>query len=482
MTTTDTRGPHVPDDPARLNGWKEISAFLGKGVRTAQRWERTLKMPVHRIGHKGGEIVFAYRRELEEWLATAPFEAEPADEGASGNDGNGAPKAHPNGAPDGVNGGALTAPRHRRWLGVSMLGLLGVTMAVVAAIGTGGLSILSSPAARPPMRQPVSWKVAGDHLQTFDATGMLVWDHGFDFGLVDYTERDYLDLPANQAVIRDFDGDGAIETLFSAASRLGRQRHLYAFNSDGSVRFVDRPGGSATFGDTVYEPPWMSHRVFVGPKRNGSPAIWSVAIHGLWFPTRLRQLDGRGRLISEYWSNGYIETLGEHTWQERPMVFVGATHNQTAGASLAVFDHDEVAGSAPADDPRYRCHTCPSGGPGEFIVFPPGCLDRTGGDQAVVADVWPEGRNRLKVLVRHLAWPRPTAKPPEVRDVAYTLDARYRLVSVELPKDYLQLHARLAAQGVLDHPFGSDDERELGQAKRWNGTAFETMGPVAVSR
>jgi len=78
MTTTDPQGNRRPE--TRLSGWKEISAFLGKGVRTAQRWERTLKMPVHRIGHKGGEIVFAYADELNEWLRTAPFDAEPPDE------------------------------------------------------------------------------------------------------------------------------------------------------------------------------------------------------------------------------------------------------------------------------------------------------------------------------------------------------------------------------------------------------------------
>lgn len=34
----------------RLNSWKEIATFLGRGVRTVQRWERELQLPVHRIG------------------------------------------------------------------------------------------------------------------------------------------------------------------------------------------------------------------------------------------------------------------------------------------------------------------------------------------------------------------------------------------------------------------------------------------------
>ncbi len=52
-----------------LSSWKEIAAFLGKGVRTVQRWERTLGLPIMRPG--GSSIILARRRELEEWLSRA---------------------------------------------------------------------------------------------------------------------------------------------------------------------------------------------------------------------------------------------------------------------------------------------------------------------------------------------------------------------------------------------------------------------------
>jgi hypothetical protein len=29
-----------------LNGWKEIAGFFGRGVRTVQRWEQQLGLPV----------------------------------------------------------------------------------------------------------------------------------------------------------------------------------------------------------------------------------------------------------------------------------------------------------------------------------------------------------------------------------------------------------------------------------------------------
>lgn len=51
-----------------LNSWKEISAFLDRGVRTLQRWERDHRMPVHRIGDGPRSPVFAIPSELQAWI------------------------------------------------------------------------------------------------------------------------------------------------------------------------------------------------------------------------------------------------------------------------------------------------------------------------------------------------------------------------------------------------------------------------------
>ena len=39
-----------PRDARRLTGWKEIAGYFDKGVRTAQRWEAELGLPVRYIG------------------------------------------------------------------------------------------------------------------------------------------------------------------------------------------------------------------------------------------------------------------------------------------------------------------------------------------------------------------------------------------------------------------------------------------------
>ena len=55
----------LPDD--RLDSWKEIATYLGRGVRTVQRWEREERLPVHRLSHEKRGNVYARREELAAW-------------------------------------------------------------------------------------------------------------------------------------------------------------------------------------------------------------------------------------------------------------------------------------------------------------------------------------------------------------------------------------------------------------------------------
>ena len=57
--------------PTVLNSWKEIAGYLQRGVRTVQRWERDLHLPVHRIGTGKRSPVYATVSELKFWLATS---------------------------------------------------------------------------------------------------------------------------------------------------------------------------------------------------------------------------------------------------------------------------------------------------------------------------------------------------------------------------------------------------------------------------
>lgn len=56
-------------DAELLCCWKEIAQYMGKGVRTVQRWERELGLPVLRpIGADHKSAVVAHPHDLDAWL------------------------------------------------------------------------------------------------------------------------------------------------------------------------------------------------------------------------------------------------------------------------------------------------------------------------------------------------------------------------------------------------------------------------------
>jgi len=55
------------EQDGRLDSWKEIAAFLRRGVRTVQRWEATEGLPVHRHQHAKLGSVYALKSEVAAW-------------------------------------------------------------------------------------------------------------------------------------------------------------------------------------------------------------------------------------------------------------------------------------------------------------------------------------------------------------------------------------------------------------------------------
>jgi hypothetical protein len=55
-----------------LSGWKDIANYLGKAVRTVQRYEYELGLPVHRPSGKLYGAVIAAKSDLDAWVAARP--------------------------------------------------------------------------------------------------------------------------------------------------------------------------------------------------------------------------------------------------------------------------------------------------------------------------------------------------------------------------------------------------------------------------
>jgi TolB-like protein len=128
-----TSGPEGATLPGKkLDSWGEIASYLGREVRTVQRWERTEDLPVHRHEHKKKSTVYAFTGELDLWIkkrqpkddpeADAAFVPEP-DVDAPAGKANGDPALVGDAPADTI----ATEPANRmtrlgRWLGVAAIG------------------------------------------------------------------------------------------------------------------------------------------------------------------------------------------------------------------------------------------------------------------------------------------------------------------------------------------------------------------------
>jgi hypothetical protein len=65
--------PRKVEPPQFLTGWKEIANYLGKGVRTVQRYERHLGLPVRRPAAKDRGSVVATKSEIDAWVQASPI-------------------------------------------------------------------------------------------------------------------------------------------------------------------------------------------------------------------------------------------------------------------------------------------------------------------------------------------------------------------------------------------------------------------------
>ena len=460
----------VEAEPERLNGWKEIALHLGKGARTVQRWEKLYGLPVHRLGREGGEIVFAFRDEIDRWVARTERERATNGDGPPGDPEpeTGERPGLPESAPDRV--GAVATLSRRRWV------VAGGLLLVVAA-GLATLSVLRRPVERVEAtagagRQPVAWRLGSERLAVFDTAGVAIFEHRFGFALLgsNSSETWLPHVGGPPVVIADVEGDGRNEVLVRPNAVERAERKLYCFEADGRVRFVHQPIGTRRFGDDEYAEPWLAHRVFATRAPDGARRLWAVFTHGLLFPSVLQELDLRdGAVLQEYWSNGFIETVQEDWWAGRPVVFVGGTNNDFRAASLAVFRPEAVAGSTPAVRPGYACRDCAPGGPEALFIFPSLCLAREQG-QAGVYEAWVEQGERVRVSMMQ-------------RDGAsyYVLGPRGELLAAEISREFQASHALLERQGALDHAFGPRDDAEMFPVLRWDGTRFVELPRVKVA-
>jgi len=467
----------------RLNSWKEIATYLGKGVRTVQRWEVQMGLPVRRLGREGGEIVYALKSEIDAWLLNgghgaesdrareapeAPPEAalprEPAEDG----------QAYPPGSPDLASPPPAESPRFPAprwaWVVLALVGIAGMAMTLAQRSGTGGRLLTAG--------NPAGAVFETGVLRAWDGEGREIWRLPLPASAdARLDTRITLDPVHEQRRIgvEDLDGDGRNEVLFIAVSPSGSGDSLHVYNADGSLRFTHVPGRPVTWGPKVFKG-FNANSLYFLRDPDGSLGLWVTSSHVSWFPSLLQRLSARGELLSEYWSNGVIRTIRPATLKGRRLLLVGAYNNETHGASLAFLDMDHPSGTAPAEKPDYRCLDCADADPAEFLVFPASDVVgelTAGGGSATVVDARLTGDDEVVVTVHQGGTRVPGEADPVSADLNYTLSAAdLQLKQLEVLWGYLKVHKTLEAVGRMKHAFGPGEEAELSGIVRWSRGRF----------
>jgi hypothetical protein len=470
----------------QLNGWKEIASYLGKGVRTVQRWEIEYGLPVRRAGRDGqGETVFALVEEVDRWRAAQPKRHE------LGLPLGGTPHEAPIGTGTARSAEAETAAvsngldlRRARWPRLRSTSLI---ILVLALATTGWLLRAARRTTDPPsygreprLPQPSSWRVEGESLVVYDSSGRPLWHREFP-GL---QAAAYLAVP-RLVSITDLDGDGRREVLFVAATELRSERLLYCLEHDGGLRFVHRPHERARFGVIEFGPPWLAYHVYALAAPTGRTSVWATFIHSLWFPSVLQELDQRGKVAQEYWSDGYISSVAEGMLEGRHVVLVGAGNNEHRGASLSILARDRVRGAAPSVDRRYACTTGTAPGSEAvlaFFVFPGTCISRALDGQTTVSEAWVEAGGRIIARANVSVPGAGGSAPPDLAEALYTLSPGLGSARAEFASGYAAIHARLEQDGRLDHVFDREShERALLPVLRWDGVRFVPLANGSVA-
>jgi len=66
-----TAKPKIDPHDEMLSGWKDIATHMGKGVRTVQRYERELGLPVRRVSGHPTSAVIATKSDLDSWVRSS---------------------------------------------------------------------------------------------------------------------------------------------------------------------------------------------------------------------------------------------------------------------------------------------------------------------------------------------------------------------------------------------------------------------------
>lgn len=473
-------------DQDTLHGWPQIAEYLGRSVRTAQRWEAAFGLPVRRsVAADGSALVTGSRTEFDAWrlrLTSATLSDEeptPPTWGALG----GAPVGPPSTVetveqhrlPDGARSAhVLRRQLRRRASALAILFVIGVAVGVTLAM-----------TRMPAPRYPTRFVVEGTEVLALTDSNERAWAHPLAAparrpATINYTTPEEGDL----------DGDGSAEVAVAISYIPQRMEPsisdaVMMFGRDGrlwwTVQPTDVPGMSG--GDREKTSgPWRVRSVIFATTPPGR--VWIAYSHDdPWRQGFVLEVTAEGRQSLRYVQTGRISALMHWQTASGGRLAIGGTDPTTGEASLAILLSDRPAAQSPvvSSTPSralptpaslgISCDTCPHHPPDAYFLLPMSELRRVvETPNAHVMRIGSVG-DRLRVETADgargalLIW----------------IDADLRPVEALRPSAYWAQHQLREAQGRIAHtPHECPDSLGPTTIRAWRPSSGWTDDPVTL--
>ncbi len=306
-----------------LSTWKEISSYLDRNIRTCQRWEKEMGLPVFRMEDSIRASVFAYRDEIDEWLHNRTKNNE--------------------------IGKKTFFERKGAVIGT----FIGLAVSVVVLAYVLFFHIYKE---KQTIRSynPTHIALNNDVVYFCDASGESLWD--FKFSPEQGFRSFYLPPRSNEirklVDFADIDGDSRNEVVFFRLSDDLENREIIVFDNDGSLLFRKAFVPNQRYADTTldYHGWRIDYLKMVDILGDEIPEILAIWKNQSRFPSTFVVYDSFGNELFRYNHSGHLHRFDVFKNSEgKKFIFLAGTNNLLDGnAVLAVLNCDHlVSGTAP---------------------------------------------------------------------------------------------------------------------------------------
>ena len=347
----------------RLESWKDISQYLKRDIRTCQRWEKELGMPVYRLEQSSRSRVLCYAEELDEWLQKKLTDGQVMANGRSSV--------------------RFSDPR--------------VFFVVIPLVLFIASAIVFTQLQRP--SRAVDFRL-------FDSTLLFLDEHDRVLGEFDTQVKTLEDethyrghfqkklfqgqhnyLP--NLIIGDIDANPGSEALFSyLTTDDSRENTLLCMTESGDLLWDFRAGENAVFGDGDHaaEDFSITGIDLIDVDHNGVFEILVISNSRSSFPSQVCLLDSNGKTLGTYWHAGRINDYHfcDVDQDGQDDIILAGANREFRKPCMVVLDPHHMNGSSPQNENEYRYAWNTLYPEKHYLLFPSKAYDLIGHQQRAI--------------------------------------------------------------------------------------------------